>query len=538
MPSINPLARPFWYNEPNLRYIKCGDSILRFAQPSAALLTADVDLATVQKRLGTTSFAGVASTTMSADTDGDNTLLGFARFGVKPAGAINVNAIYPMAGTASGLSYIQPHFNKSGDAGADEVIYGELLRSFGYYPRLPLTESARTNEEVYHHGAVYFRGVQSNTGQPIKTSRLDSAALSIDSGLGYGFEDRWGPNGTLNRPATSTVFYASQAWADGNSPSYPSYVQAAVVSLRPTNAENSKITQLRSQLGFVDKGLMAWRGFTNLSCGYEMYAGQVVGIHKAVKTVQLKIGSVTEADWIMLELEPSEVAAICRKVAQGLGAQDAATVNAMATSVDGMAATNRFRLMCFDSIQAKPDIYQARAIQKAFADGAEQSDVDSHVVGTTTLAQLRVAAAAMPGSSTWMWVDDQAVKRPNYVKVSATNGGVAPYYQFSAYDGSALDPALPYTIGQTDLAAIMAAKPIVYPTVESVLSQIKSSTGATTGVASATDAAIIDSSKVGLQPWKDIPGAWMKRCLQPNLQYLANVIRFGLMETSAKFIVT
>lgn len=532
---MNLNARRFWYPGASLKYFRCGDSLIRYDQvatPSTATL---VDAGTVDKRLGSTTFANVNVSGLSVDDEGNGLLLGFSSIStVKPAGVSSVPDLYPMAGAANSLSLIQPAFTVTGDAGQNTGIFQSLLDSFKYYPSASLSGAASLTKIPYYDGAVYLNGITPSGGTPVFGAALNSSNLGLLPAVGYGSADRAGENTVLGSPRTATVFQAKADWADSSAPSYPSWKQAHVARMIFTESESPLAISARTTLGLANHGLPVWRTYTRLSNNFDAKAGTLVGIHKAIKVAKLKSGSSTDLDWFLCNLTRNEVAAMCRAMASGMTGTNAAQVTAMATAVEDLASTVMFQMLCFDSPQEVPDIYQCYAIQKAFSDGAEQSDVDDQVVGATTLKAHRVACSRASKSATWMWIDDVKSKGARAIKITST-GATAPYFTYTAAIGGSIVPGQLYAFSTSQMAAIRAAQPMVFQTDDAILTAFEAQTGGKVVHSSAGMSAIFDADRVIVQPWKDLPGAWMKRGFTPGLQQLANVIRFGLTETAQAF---
>lgn len=533
----NLLARSFWLAgtaEADMRYIKLGDNLIRYTAPNSYLTVADVDAGTVSKRLGATKFQDVYASTAFFDPRNAD-MIGFAGMRNDPSysGLVKniCQTIYPQNGVAANANQVQPFWVfGSMQAREPERVWLDAVATFKTYARQKLSPVADTTESVgpestFHKGGLYLRGLP-GPGGVTRSVQFDTSVLSASSDYEI-VEPRPGYGDSLAR----NVFNVDQGYYNGSATA----TSISVGGQSLAHTIHSSTGGWRSRMGLPSFGTWTARRFPLLSTSAGMDVPILAGVHKSVKTVKLKAGSGTDAEWILLNFTKAEVIALVTAMLAKVDDSQKPGIQSMLSGLQGLAATSVVKVWCFDTAQERVDVYDCQMVKQALSDGAERADVDAATIGAVTLAQARERASIATRTNTWIWVDDQVERLTGAVVATGTGTSVPPYFTYTQSGGAALDSSKPYFLSGATIEYVRSQKPLVYTDDMAVLADVKARTGVEVSMASSVHAVTSKANLSVYQPWLDKPLAWLKHTSAPSLQPLGYVLRAGVMENAAAF---
>lgn len=519
--------RPFWLAG-TIKAITFGDSVLRFVQggPVTAANVSDVNIGKAQYRTGNTSLANVVnrSLCMTLPTGDRGPVVHFGTYVVDMPAAdtdiinsvacVNYGTVVrydPIVGVAIGGVCDTPK-------ALDDLLFtAHVDQASGLLRRGGLVL-----------GSPYF------DGQFVAMLNADVAKVAADQNVGAvttGFSLAGKQARGLVAISPDSAYTMLNYSNFGRS--YSSYQVSAFYgrilgSSVVASAASDFVTAFGLESGRVNGYHM--RPLNGDEC--TVPAKLLHGIHKSVQAVVLDKSDYTKAVALHAEFSIADAVAILEAQRQFSDSTTSSQIAAVIATLNGLAAGTVLHLYCAEKPVPAQDIYKMKQIAQAFADGADQGDIDSYVVNGAPLSTWRANCASAPAVSTLLWLDVPTPALPDRLVITATS--VAPFYTALKVGGSVTAPAGSYVVRKAECQAIADAHPLAYVSADAVKASL-SNLGLDAHYANDLGAYRGKLNIDSVRPWEDLPAVWFKRYTVRGLQPLANSLRAAIVEAASLF---
>jgi len=266
---------------------------------------------------------------------------------------------------------------------------------------------------------------------------------------------------------------------------------------------------------------------------FRVNAGVVHGIHPNVQS--MAFDSDDQLQYVFATFSRQDIVNVLVGQKSGQSAGVIAQIDAIISQIGKVSSSIGFNLLISPKQFGPYDIYDSKTIVDALANGASKSDIDSTMSGGTSMADWRVKCLAMAPSSVWLW--GEQTNGSNYFSVGTLYPITdAPFWAGYVTTGDVVaGPDIAVAVNDTTIAAVAAQRGLGQT---DTLEFIEELLGRPVEPMSSMQADANGITLASQCPWLDMPGAWMKRCMNASLQPIANGLAGSITEPLALFTTT